>query len=139
MAKEIRIIEAKKPDSITLKRVAAYARVSTDAERLMHSLSTQVSYYSELIQKTPGWKYAGVYADEGITGTKLKARTEFQRMIADCEAGKIENFLLTLIQTHVTLGWSQKVSNLKPWSQTKKDILRLLPEWLNRRMLLFTL
>lgn len=93
MAKEIRIIEAKKPDAITLKRVAAYARVSTDAERLMHSLSAQVSYYSELIQKTPGWQYAGVYADEGITGTKLKARTEFQRMIADCEAGKIDIIL----------------------------------------------
>lgn len=93
MAKEIRIIEARKPDALTLKRVAAYARVSTDAERLMHSLSAQVSYYSELIQKTPGWQYAGVYADEGITGTKLEARTEFQRMITDCEAGRIDIIL----------------------------------------------
>ena len=93
MAKEIRIIEAKNPEVVSLKRVAAYARVSTNAERLMHSLSTQVSYYSELIQKTPGWQYAGVYADEGITGTKLNARTEFQRMIADCEAGKIDIIL----------------------------------------------
>ena len=55
------------------KRVAAYARVSMDSERLMQSLSAQVSYYSELIQKNPEWIYAGVYADEGITGT-LKSK-----------------------------------------------------------------
>ena len=51
------------------KKVAAYARVSKDTERLMHSVSAQVSYYSDLIQKNPDWEYAGVYADFGITGT----------------------------------------------------------------------
>ena len=50
-------------------KVAAYARVSKETDRLMHSLSAQVSYYSELIQKNPEWEYAGVYADSGITGT----------------------------------------------------------------------
>ncbi len=74
-------------------RVAAYARVSTDKDAMKHSLSTQVSYYSELIQNHPGWVYAGVYADEGITGTKAD-RTEFKRLIADCRAGKI-NLILT--------------------------------------------
>ena len=53
------------------KKVAAYARVSRDTERLMHSVSAQVSYYSALIQKNPEWEYAGVYADMGISGTIL--------------------------------------------------------------------
>ena len=82
MAKSITRIDAKKPDLLQRKRVAAYARVSMDTERLMHSLSVQVSYYSELIQNTPGWEYAGVYADEGITGTKMDSRPEFIRMLA---------------------------------------------------------
>ena len=75
------------------KKVAAYARVSMETERLHHSLSAQVSYYSELIQKNPEWQYAGVYADEGITGTSTMKRPEFQRMMADCEAGKIDIIL----------------------------------------------
>lgn len=56
------------------KKVAAYARVSMETERPHHSLSAQVSYYSELIQKNPEWEYAGVYADEGITGTSTMKR-----------------------------------------------------------------
>ena len=75
------------------KMVAAYARVSMESERLQHSLSAQVSYYSSLIQQNPAWEYAGVYADDGITGTKTNDRTEFNRMIADCEAGKIDIIL----------------------------------------------
>ena len=54
-----------------------------------YSLSAQVSYYSELIQKHPGWVYAGVYADDGISGTKVN-RPEFQKMLAECEAGNID-------------------------------------------------
>lgn len=100
MAKSITRIDAKKPDLLQRKRVAAYARVSMDTERLMHSLSVQVSYYSELIQNTPGWEYAGVYADEGISGTKMDSRPEFIRMLADCEAGKID---IILTQKPVTL------------------------------------
>ena len=87
---KITFIEGQKPILPPSKKVAAYARVSKDTELLMHSLSTQVSYYSDLIQRTPGWEYAGVYVDAGITGTSAAARPEFQRMIADCEAGKID-------------------------------------------------
>ena len=87
-------IEAKKPTPMQRKKVAAYARVSKDTEQLMHSLSAQVSYYSDLIQRTPDWEYAGVYVDAGLTGTSTEARPEFQRLIADCEAGKI-NIVLT--------------------------------------------
>jgi len=73
-------------------RVAAYARVSTGKEAMVHSLSAQVSYYSEMIQNRPGWEYAGVYADYAVTGTKQE-RPEFQRMLADCRAGKIDMIL----------------------------------------------
>ena len=76
-------------------RVAAYARVSVDT--LHHSLAAQVSYYSSLIQKNPAWEYAGVYADEGITGTSTTHRTEFKRLIADCDAGKIDLVLVKSI------------------------------------------
>ena len=76
-------------------RVAAYARVSVDT--LHHSLAAQVSYYSALIQKNPTWEYAGVYADEGITGTSTAYRTEFKRLIADCNAGKIDLVLVKSI------------------------------------------
>jgi len=71
------------------KRVAAYARVSSGKDAMLHSLSAQVSYYSSLIQSHEEWLYVGVYADEAKTGTK-DSRDDFQRMIADCQAGKID-------------------------------------------------
>ena len=71
------------------KRVAAYARVSSGKDAMLHSLSAQVSYYSSLIQKHGDWLYVGVYADEAKTGTKDN-RADFQRLIADCRAGKID-------------------------------------------------
>lgn len=86
-------IERELPQVKTRKRVAAYARVSRDTEKLLHSFSAQVSYYSELIQRNSEWEYAGVYADEGITGTSTENRTEFSRMLEDCEAGKIDIIL----------------------------------------------
>ena len=83
-------IEVKAPQMPSRKKVAAYARVSMESERLQHSLSAQVSYYSALIQKHPDWEYAGVYADDGISGTKTAKRDEFNRLLEDCEAGKID-------------------------------------------------
>ena len=75
------------------KRVAAYARVSIDSEALMESLSAQVSHYSARIQGNPAWEYAGVYADAGISGTATKGRTEFQRLMADCDKGLVDIIL----------------------------------------------
>lgn len=72
-----------------LKRVAAYARVSTDKDAMHHSLSAQVSYYSSYIQKNPTWKYCGVYADEAKTGTKA-SRENFQRMLDDAREGNLD-------------------------------------------------
>ena len=74
------------------KRVCAYARVSAEKEMSLHSLSYQVSYYSQLIQSHRDWKYVGVYSDEGISGTK-EARPGFQKMMEDARAGKIDLIL----------------------------------------------
>ena len=93
MAK-IRRIEPILPIIKTRKKVAAYARVSMETELLHHSLSAQVSHYSSLIQSNPEWEYAGVYADEGITGTSTKKRDEFNRLMKDCDAGKIDLVLV---------------------------------------------
>ena len=75
------------------KKVAAYARVSVESDRLNHSLSAQVSCYSNLIQKNPAWIYVGVYADSGISGGDIRRRTEFKRLVEDCDAGKIDIIL----------------------------------------------
>ena len=90
---KITMIKPKIKELPVKKRVAAYARVSMDTERLMHSISAQISYYSELIQKNPEWEYVGVYADFGISGTRIEKRTEFSRMLRDCEDGKIDIIL----------------------------------------------
>ena len=85
-----RITTVSKPPKLERKkRVAAYARVSSGKDAMLHSLSAQISHYSELIQRNGDWLYAGVYADEANTGTK-DSRADFQRLIADCRAGKID-------------------------------------------------
>ena len=71
------------------KNVAGYCRVSCGKDSMLQSLSSQVAYYSQLIQSHTDWAYAGVYADEAETGTK-ENRHEFQRMLTDCRAGKID-------------------------------------------------
>lgn len=81
-----------KPDFYALpviKKVAAYVRVSSGKDAMLHSLSAQISYYSAYIQKNPQWEYAGVYVDEARTGTK-DTRIEFQRLLSDCKQGKID-------------------------------------------------
>ena len=77
------------PPQTKLLRVAAYGRVSNGKDAMLHSLSAQVSYYSNLIQNHEGWIYCGVYTDEALTGTK-ENRDEFQRLVNDCRAGKID-------------------------------------------------
>jgi site-specific DNA recombinase len=86
-------IESSNSTPPTRNKVAAYARVSVDSHELMESLSAQISYYSTHIQNNPAWQYSGVYADAGISGTSIKTRPEFQRLIADCETGKIDIIL----------------------------------------------
>lgn len=74
-------------------RVAVYCRVSTDSEEQETSYEAQVSHYTEFIQSKPEWQMVEVYADDGISGTNTAKRDEFNRMIADCEAGKIDLIL----------------------------------------------
>jgi len=73
-------------------KVAAYARVSDGKDAMLHSLATQVSYYKKLIQDNDEWEFAGVYADEALTGTK-DSRAEFQLLLKGCRAGKIDMVL----------------------------------------------
>lgn len=71
-------------------RVAPYARVSTDTEEQLNSYKSQVSYYKEMISQRSDWVLADIYADEAITGTQVKKRDDFQRLINDCLNGKID-------------------------------------------------
>jgi len=80
------------------KKVAAYARISMETERMNHSLSTQISYYNDLIQKNPDWEYAGVFFDNGISGTSIRKRQGFQDMVKAAEEGKIDIILTKSIQ-----------------------------------------
>ena len=77
-----------KPNSI--KRVAVYARVSTDDPRQTSSYELQKNHYTDLVNRREDWELVDIYADEGISGTSLKHRDSFIRMIADCKAGKID-------------------------------------------------
>ena len=72
------------------KRVAAYCRVSTDSEEQLTSYQNQMRVYTEMIAANKEWEFAGLYADEGISGTRADKRPEFQRMIRDCQNGKID-------------------------------------------------
>ena len=94
MKKVTKIAENISPQSQTKLRVAAYCRVSTDNSAQLESLDAQRKHYETYITSRKDWEYAGIYYDEGITGTKTEKRTELNRMIADCERGLID-FIIT--------------------------------------------
>ena len=81
---------ARQQDAKPKLRVAAYCRVSTDSDEQATSYDAQVEHYTEFIQKNPEWEFAGIYADDGISGTNTQKREDFNRMIDDCEAGNID-------------------------------------------------
>ena len=93
-AENMRMIPARAKESLfeenVEKRVCAYCRVSTDDPRQTSSYELQKNHYEEFIKEHPGWVLVDIYADEGITGTSMDKRDEFNRMIADCRRGKIE-------------------------------------------------
>ena len=74
-------------------KVCSYARVSTKDEEQLTSYESQKEYYTQYIKSNPRWIFAGVYADRGKSGTRVKNRTEFNQMINDCYAGKIDLIL----------------------------------------------
>ena len=104
------------PKLVSKKRVAAYARVSSGKDAMLHSLSAQVSHYSNFVQNHGDWIYAGVYADEAKTGTK-DSRENFQRLIADCRAGKIDMVITKSISRFArnTVTLLQTVRDFKAW------------------------
>lgn len=98
-------------------KVAAYTRVSRDSETLLHSLANQVSYYTKLINSNPEWEYAGVYVDEGITGTSIEDRSDFLRMMEDAKQGKID-----LILTKSVSRFARNTVDLLDSARTLKEL-----------------
>lgn len=93
---EVRVIQPTIQQAKKL-RVCAYARVSSDSDDQLNSFATQVDYYTKSIQAKDEWEFVDIYADEGITGTRADTRTEFQRLLQDCRAGKIDRVLVKSI------------------------------------------
>jgi len=83
-----RLVEAPK------LRVAAYARVSSDSADQLNSYISQVRHYTRVIRENDKWEYVDIYADEGLTGLSADKRPDFQRLLADCRAGKIDRILV---------------------------------------------
>lgn len=96
-------------------RVAAYARVSSDSADQLNSFATQVDYYTGYIQSKDEWEFAGLYADEAVSGTTADKRDDFQRLLADCRAGKIDRILVKSISRFArnTIDCLQAVRELK--------------------------
>ena len=82
--------KAAKPEAL---RVAAYCRVSSDSSDQLHSYATQIKAYTEQIGAHADWELVDVYADEGLTGTRMDKREDFQRLLADCRKGKVDRVL----------------------------------------------
>ena len=98
------------------KKVAAYARVSSGKDAMLHSLAAQVDYYSTYIRNHPGWEYVGVYADEAKTGSK-DSREQFQQLLADCRSGKIDHI--------VTKSISRFARNTVTLLETVRDLKKM--------------
>jgi len=110
------IILPKKPVEKHRLRVAAYCRVSMEDEGMLHSLNAQVTHYVNLINSNPDWQFVEVYNEKPFTGTK-DTRPEFQRMIADCRAGKIDMVITKAVSrfarnTRTTLKYTRELKNL---------------------------
>lgn len=94
---ELEVIPAKAVEglgeSTSIRRVAAYVRVSTDNDEQTSSYELQKNYYTDYIKAQPGWEFVGIYDDEGISGTSLAHRKGMQQLIEDCKAGKIDLIL----------------------------------------------
>lgn len=132
MPRLIQRIEHSKQSCPRLLRVAAYARVSSGKDAMLHSLSAQVGYYTELIQSNPEWQLIGIYSDEALTGTK-ETRNEFQRMLTDCREGKIDLILTKSISRFArnTVTLLETVRELKLLNNEKYTGNMLLQKFYN--------
>lgn len=82
---------------ISTQQYFEYCRVSTKQEEQLNSYETQVRYYTDRINRESGWKLAGIYADKGITGTSMKKRDEFNKLIRQCRRGKVDMIIVKSI------------------------------------------
>jgi len=105
-----------KPKREQVIKVAAYCRVSSGKDAMLHSLSEQVSYFSSYIQRQPGWLYCGVYADEAVTGTKDN-RENFLRLVEACRRGEV-----TMIMTKSISRFARNTVTLLQTVRELKDI-----------------
>ena len=110
----ITVIDPIVPEKAKL-RVAAYARVSSDSADQLNSYLAQVDYYTRHIGENPDWELVDIYADEGISGLDARKRDEFNRMRADCRAGKIDRIL---------------VKSVSRFARNTRDTLRFMRELL---------
>lgn len=106
-------------DEMEIKRVAVYARVSTDDPNQTSSYELQKNYYEDLVSKHPNWILVGIYADEGISGTSLNHRDDFIRLMEDCRAGRIDLVLTKSVSRFARnvedcIHYSRELKNLKP-------------------------
>lgn len=104
-----------KDDEKPKLRVAAYCRVSTDSEEQASSYEVQIEHYTDFIKKNSEWAFAGIFADDGISGTNMKKREEFNRMIEECMAGNIDMVITKSISRFArnTLDCLQYIRKLK--------------------------
>ena len=120
---ELDIIPAEPKDNFyegtTEKRVAIYARVSTDDPRQTSSYELQKNHYADLISRHPGWNLVNIYADEGISGTSLKHRDAFVNMIKDCHNGKIDLIVTKTVARFARnlldcIGYVRQLASIRP-------------------------
>ena len=106
-------------DNDVHQRVAIYVRVSTDDVRQTTSFELQKKYYEDFVEKHPNWELVKIYSDEGISGTSLAHRDEFNRMIADCRAGKIDLIITKSVSRFarnimICIGMVRELAEMKP-------------------------
>lgn len=112
----ITIIDPRVPEKRKL-RVAAYARVSSDSEDQINSYLAQVDFYTKYISSNADWDMVDIYADEGLTGMESSKRDDFNRMLADCRAGKIDRVLVKSV--------ARFARNTEEYIQYMREMLRL--------------
>jgi site-specific DNA recombinase len=122
MAKSVTVIPAsqikKSAEGAKKKiRVAAYCRVSTEHEEQIGSFENQVSYYTELINNNPDWVMAGIFSDEGISGTGTKKRQGFQKLIRACREGKVDRVITKSISR-----FARNTADCLHYSRELKDL-----------------
>ena len=116
MSKSVTIIPPREKQPVTL-RVAAYCRVSSDSSDQLHSYAAQIRKYTEEIGGHDGWDLVDIYADEGLTGTRMDQREDFNRMLADCRKGRIDKILVKSV--------SRFARNTKDCLATLRDLTAL--------------